>query len=62
MKTLAALAVTSLLFIPGLSNAAMSRGEQMKACAAEWAKAHHSHGQRYQHFMRDCLKKMAASQ
>ena len=63
MKTIAAAGLALALLAPSIATAAISRGEQMKACAAEWqAKGHHKHGMRYQHFMRECLKKMAASQ
>ena len=39
----------------------VSRGDQMKACAAQWrSQGHKSQGVRYQHFIGECLKKMSA--
>lgn len=38
-----------------------SRGDQMKACAAQWkAKGQKGQGVRYQHFIAECLKRTSA--
>lgn len=39
----------------------LSRGDQMKACAAQWrSQGQKSQGVRYQHFIGECLKKMSS--
>ena len=61
---IAALAAALLLlgFAFGASAAQpLSRGDQMKACAAQWkAQGHASQGVKYQHFIGECLRKMSA--
>lgn len=60
MTWIIATAVALTLSSSALADAPLSRGDQMKACAAQWkAQGHHSHGMRYQHFISACLKKMS---
>ena len=62
MKTFAALLVTLALTGAARAGEPMSRGDHMRACAAQWkAQGHHGQGVRYQQFISACLKKMASA-
>ena len=46
-----------ILAAPSLAQAPMSRGDHMKACAAQWREQKHlTKGVRYQRFLSDCMK------
>ena len=52
---------TALVIFSSAAAAPLSRGDQMKACAAQWkSQGHHGQGMRYQQFISVCLRKMAA--
>ncbi len=56
--------IALLLSLSGSALAAppMSRADHMKTCAEQWKtkKSSQPHSSRYQHFMSDCMKSIAA--
>ena len=63
MKTSGLVGVALILALASGASATqpLSRGDQMKACAAQWrAQGHKAEGVRYQHFIGECLKRMSA--
>ena len=65
MTNMKATAFAVALLMLGLATGAtaarpLSRGDQMKACAAQWkAQGHKPSGVKYQHFIGECLRKMS---